>query len=190
MPSTMDLLEVEVDSPRNDSLHFLPASKRVRGRFDLGRACKTSGAAGKLMNDWPDPIPGQRIGINLRTHEGYIAEPLHEAEHLANRQRIEERKMRLPAERQSFNNCHLPTWLYWLKRAVEAGLARVVKGELPETIEGEPRKSFHMTHQPDQSKLLTDAINRQTEALVKQGELLAQQQELFAKILGELTKKR
>jgi hypothetical protein len=40
------------------------------------------------------------------------------------------------------NKGDVPTWLYWLKRAVGAGIARVVQGKLPDKIEGKVKKTF------------------------------------------------
>ena len=63
---------------------------------------------------------------------------------------------RLEPKHQTFE-VHIPSWLYWLSKAVECGLAKVVKGELPDTIEGEPIKNLSWrsrSRQPQINSLL------------------------------------
>lgn len=170
----MKTIEIEIDSPRNEAFHFRPLGRNIRGRFDLTR--ETEPLAMMRRNEYPVPIPSQRLGIDLETSEGFIAEPLHEPEHLAIRDRIESRGLSLPPAREAFAAVHVATWLYWIKRAVESGLARVVKGELPSVIEGEPQKSFITKRaEPKTDDRLVAAIERQNE--------------LMAALLSQLSKK-
>jgi len=110
------------------------------------------------------PIPAQRLGIDPEGI-GYIAEPLHEDAHLATRERIERQGMTLEPAVQTFGAVDLPTWLFWMRRTVEAGVARVVRGKLPETVEGEPRRHFVLNAPgPSANDKLTAALDRQTAA--------------------------
>ncbi|MBI2480292.1 MAG: hypothetical protein HYV60_17160, partial [Planctomycetia bacterium] len=136
----MQTIEIEIDGHRNEALHFRPIRRNVRGRFDLTR--ETEPLAMMKRGEFPLPIPSQRLGLDLETCEGYVAEPMHDAEHTAIRDVIERRGFRLPVAREAFPAVHVPTWLHWIKRAVDSGLAKIVKGELPSVIEGEPQKSF------------------------------------------------
>ena len=135
-----NVIEIEVDGPRNECLVFRPLQRRLRGRFDLNRVAEPLAAMRRTQ--WPDVIPGKRLGVDTETREAYIAEPLHSPEHAATRERIEARGMRLPPERETFPDVDLPTWLTYMKQAVDAGVARVTTGELPAKIEGKPRRSF------------------------------------------------
>jgi len=68
-----------------------------------------------------------------------------------------------------FQNIDLPTWLFWMKRAVESGIARVTKGELPKAIDGSKAKKNFITHEPEPSPVdkLTEALERQSKLLEK-----------------------
>lgn len=158
-------VEVEVDGPRNNCLAFLPLQKKVRGRFDLAR--ETEPQAGTMRGEWPQPIPGQIIGID--GHKGYIREPLHDDEHADLKAKVESQGMELPAECEDFHGVDVPTWCFWLNRAVDAGLAKVISGTLPAKIEGEVKMSFFVERQPSDSEQVADLIRKQNELL---GELL------------------
>ena len=123
---------------------------------------------------WPKPIPSQRLGIDLEGL-GYIAEPLHDAENAVLREKITKQGAKLEPELQTFSNIDLPTWYFWMKRAVEAGIAKVVKGKLPDKIDGQPRVNF-VTNEPTQGPM--DAL---TAAIEKQNDLMA-------RLLEKLTK--
>ena len=161
----MNTIEIEVDGKHNEAFHFRPIGRTVRGRFDLSKVSEP--LAQMQRGKFPLPIPSQRLGIDIELGEGFIAEPLHEVEHTAIRDVIETRGFKLPAEREAFASVHVPTWIFWIKRAVESGLARVVKGTLPATIEGEPQKSF-ITKRPE---VKTD--DRLVAAIERQNELMA-----------------
>jgi hypothetical protein len=131
-----NLIEIEIDGPRNESLYFQPLMRKVRGRVDFLRSPDKQGRG--LFDKWPTPIPGERLGIDLQTGTGYVLEPLHDKAHADTRRRIEANKLRLQDERQEFPNAHVPTWLNRMKAAVESGIAKLVTGKLPERIDGEP----------------------------------------------------
>lgn len=161
------VLEIEIDGGANESLFFAPLQRRIRGRFDVNRVAEP--LARMKARDWPQPIPGQRLGINLESGEAYLAEPLREPQHAAIRDRVE-RLGKVGPDSEPFGIVHLPTWLHWLKRAVGSGIARVVKGELPTKIDGEPRRSFiHAEPAPSTNDRLAAAIDANTRML---GELL------------------
>jgi hypothetical protein len=152
-------VEIEIDGQHNEALHFRPLQRNIRGRFDLMRIGEPM--AKVKASEWPVPIPSQRLGID-RDGTGYILEPLHEAEFAPLREKIEGQGMRLEPKLQEFDGVHLPSWLFWIKRAVESGLAKIVNGELPLTIEGEPVKNFVIGKREDSPvDKLTAAIERQ-----------------------------
>jgi hypothetical protein len=159
-------LEIEVVGPHNENLFFRPLGRTVRGRFDLNLV-KEPLARMKVV-DWPQPIPGQRIGVDPVAGEGYIAEPLHDDEHRAARERIAARGQSLPPAREAFPAVDVATWLWWLKTAVERGLARIVKGELPATIKGPVQRSFLLAapRETREDKLVT-ALERQNQLIEK-----------------------
>jgi hypothetical protein len=155
-------IEIEIDGPHNEALHFRPLQRSVRGRFDLNRMAEPM--ARMKSAEWPLPIPSQRIGIDP-DGTGYIVEPLHEPGFAPIRERIEKAGQRLEPALQTFDAVHLPTWLFWICRAVQCGIARVVSGKLPDKIEGTPTLNF-ITGDPPPTPAdkLTAALERQAAA--------------------------
>jgi len=131
------MLQIQVDDPKNRSLHFPPLQKRIRGTVDLLRT--TDFDAQRLRSTWPDAVPGQIL--QLEGDRATIIEPLHEPKHARIRERIEAQGKRLPPARQEFEGVDVATWAYWMSRAVDDGIARIVSGTLP-TYSGQPKKRF------------------------------------------------
>jgi hypothetical protein len=162
----MNVFECEIDTqnPPNGQLTFLPLGGRViRGRFDFNR---DSQPLAKLhVAEFPKGIPGQRLGIDFDSGEAWVAEPLHLPEYKAERDRILKRGLGLPKERDTIpvQPADYATWVYWLNRAVEAGIARIVKGKLPEKVEGKIRKSF-VTPEPKRDR--RDVTNEKLTAIL------------------------
>jgi hypothetical protein len=155
------MIEIEVAQP-NTNFHFRPLQRTVRGRFEM--AAVPEPMAKIEASNWPLPIPGQRLGID-REGIGYIIEPLHEAGNAPIREKIEKRGAKLEPAQTLYEAIDLPTWHYWLKRAVDSGLCRIVAGKLPDAIEGTPRKNFILADPgPTAGDKLTAAIEAQTAA--------------------------
>jgi hypothetical protein len=136
------VVEVEVCGPAGRQLFFRPIGRALRGRLSFADARTTSQF--EQQRRWPEPVPGLVLGVNLATGEKYLRDPIHDPEHRAVQQRIAKYGFQLPPERETFESESLATWIFWLHKAVTAGLARVIKGELPplDTLEGEPRRHF------------------------------------------------
>jgi hypothetical protein len=175
-----NVVEVEVNGKNNANLFFGPLGRSVRGRFELTNATRHDPAAAALTNRWSEPIPGQRIGIDVDAGEGFLIEPLHDEQYGATRDRIKKTHKIEPAK-QTFP-AHVPTWLYWLKRAVDAGLAKVTAGKLPDKIEGAKMDLFIPHHKSATDKLAA-AMERQAAAIEKQNEV-------FSKLLTTLLEDR
>ena len=153
-------LEIEVDGPHNENLHFRPLQRSIRGRFDMMRVGEPM--AKVKASEWPTPLPSQRLGIDA-DGAGFIAEPLHEPQHTPIREKIEKRGLKLEPALQTFEGIDTPTWMFWLKRAVESGLAKVVSGKLPDRIDGKPKTNFILNEpRPSAVDRLTAAIDRQS----------------------------
>jgi hypothetical protein len=135
---------IEFDGPQNQSILFQPLQRKLRGRFDPRRMAN----AGRLHNEWPQGVPGQRLQLNVSTGEAAIVEPLWDAQHNAIRERIEAKGMKLPPGREEIK-ADVATWIYWLKPLVETGKAKVLSGEFPTKVEGTPRTRFHSEARPD-----------------------------------------
>jgi hypothetical protein len=159
-----ELLEVEINGPLNESYFFPPLRRKVRGCFDPAR-CVESGAH-TLLRTWPQvPIPGERIGVDLESGEGFILEPLHDPKYTPTREHIEKKGRRLAEAKQTYEGIHVATWLHWLKSAVNGGLARVVRGKLPDKLPGKPDLTI-ITRAPQNEVIerLVEASDRQAAA--------------------------
>ena len=161
-------LEVAIDNERNCNVFFQPLQRTIRGAYDFGRCPEPeSGRLSRRFNG--RPIPGQVLGIE--GERGYVRDGVHgddEMLHLA-----QQRGLKIPPEREEVGEVDRATWLYWLRRAVDAGHARVVSGKLPELtdIEGEPQKVFQpRPKSPTDEKLdrLTDTLEKFVDLLTKQ----------------------
>jgi hypothetical protein len=160
----MKAVEITVDGSRNECLSFRPLPGiTIRGRFDYQRVAEP---LAKLKTEqWPLPIVGQVLGVD-ENGNGFIREPLHDAEHGATKQRIEKEGWGLPDEMQTFKGIHIPSWHYWMMRAVESGYCSVVKGELPAKI-SKPRKNFIVREEPTQQEQTNAVMTRLADVLDK-----------------------
>ena len=145
----------------------------MRGSFDYDRMSEPM--AKIEASKWPGPIPGQRLGVEP-DGTGFIREPLHDEEHAPLRERIERTGVKLEPAVQTFEDVDLPSWLFYVKRAVEAGIAKVVKGELPTRIEGKVKFDYIFNERVAESPMdkLTVAIQEQTAVMTKLLERLAE----------------
>lgn len=151
-------LTIEIDGQHNECLAFRPLQRRIRGRFDYLRDSEPQSklAAGQL----PQAVPGQRIGI--ADGVGFVEEPLHDDEHQAVRELLEARGAKLAPSREEFEDVDSPTWAYWLCRAVDAGVARIVDGKRPAKLdEAKVRKDFLLAEPgPSSADRLADVLDK------------------------------
>jgi hypothetical protein len=157
----MQAVEIEATPPRGGQLFFQPLQRSLRGLIDV-RTFPEADAA--LMRNWPDPIPGQRVGITAEGL-GYVSDPVHN--NAALKARIEALGFKLPPAREEFSDTHPATWLYWIKQAVDGGLARVVSGSLPEKIDGRPRKRFVAPEVDDPQDARIKRLEAQNQSLIR-----------------------
>jgi hypothetical protein len=149
---TESLIEVEIDVKRNRNLYFAPLDRAVRSRFDWRRVADKHGA--ELRDLWgEEPIPGQRLTLDITRAEGAIVEPLQDRSEY--KKRIEARDQTLPPARQTFPNVQVNEWLYWLKAAVHAGDAHLLRGVLPESVDYTPKR---FGDSPSANERLTEAL--------------------------------
>ena len=165
-------IEVEIDDRHNHSFWFRPIQRLVRGSYDYNRHSEPQ--AKVEASKWPGPIPGQRLGIEP-DGTGFIREPLHDDEHEPVREMILKKGVTLEPKVQTFDAIDLPSWLFYITRAVEAGIAKVVKGELPAKIDGKVKHNYVFNEEVAESPTdkLTAAIEGQTAVMTKLLERLA-----------------
>lgn len=167
MVKNADVLEIEIDGPHNENLRFDPLQQNIRGRFDAQRLLRFDDGAGRLAREWPEAIPGQRLVLDFDNGNAYLAEPLHDAEYAALREKIEAKGFRIAAARQDFSAVNVPTWAFWIMRAVQSGIAKIIRGKLPEKIDGQPQTEFIVKRGQDPMDKLAAAIERQNELILQ-----------------------
>lgn len=128
----MDKLEIQFDYKSRDFV-FRPLQKRFRGTLRMSDV-KLRGA-GDLALEIPE-LPGVIIGIEGAT--GYVRDPLAEDQYAALRAKLREKFHTEPAKREEFAGVDRECWLYWLKRAVDDGRAKLLCGMFPKTIKYRP----------------------------------------------------
>jgi hypothetical protein len=170
----MSVIEIEIDGPRNECYFFPPLRRSVRGRLDTSRFSEVRGRL--LYDKWPKGVPGQRLGIDPDTGEGYVYDGLHDASHADTRRKIEALGRKVPDERQDFQQCKVNNWLHAMKAAVDHGLARLVKGRFPAKIDkpesmsifgsGESKTEAVLSKLQDQNERLTVAFEKLASALM------------------------
>ncbi len=161
----MQALEIQIDGPHNECLSFRPLpGQRIRGAFDFNRCAEPM--ARMQTQQWPVPIPGQILGVDP-SGDGYVREPLHDPEHAAIREKILKKDKRLAPAVEEFVGIDRESWIYWMARAVQSGIAKVVTGKLPEKLPEKPRRNYILAETVSRNDKLADAIDRQTAVFEK-----------------------
>lgn len=170
----MSILEVEIEGPLNENLSFRPLQRTIRGRFDWTKCASPDAHRFGIKEYGGLPIPGQVLGINPDTGEGFLREPLHDPAHAALADKIKSKGKRLPPTKEEFQ-AHVPTWLFWIAAAVRGGLARVVTGKLPDEIdETQVQKDFLFAPaKPSERDRLATALDGMAAAQREQTEVLS-----------------
>ncbi|MGE0607130.1 MAG: hypothetical protein AB7O62_08560 [Pirellulales bacterium] len=129
-------IEIEVDTEHNNNVLFQPLQRSIRGRFSFDRAAKHEKNWHLVSAGWPDMIPGQRIGFDAATGEGYILEPLHAPDHEGIAERVKAQAMKLAPEREAvkLTDQGRADWLWAMKCLTDHGIAKLVKGEFPREV--------------------------------------------------------
>lgn len=146
---------------------FRPLQRRIRGRFELRRIAEP--LAMTKHTEHPDPIPGQRLRLNVDTGRAELIESLLLPEFAAVRQRYEfnekGEKTATFLKDEDLGKVDVPTWLYWLAAEVKAGNAKVIVGTLPEKIEGKIRRNFYTAPTEDRETTVADAMTKMADAM-------------------------
>jgi hypothetical protein len=172
------LIEVEVDTPTNSNWFFPPMRRSLRGAFDFNRVPEPSG---RRAAEFPRAIPGERLTLNVSTGTATLHEPLYDPQHRETRAKIERRGMALQDENHVIEGVHLPTWLFWIANAVKQGTVKIVRGKLPEKIDGTPDLTILSRQAPTKTDALLAQMADQNERLTVAFEKMAASMERLAK---------
>jgi len=126
----MSKIEIEFRAPRGRAVMFAPIDRALRGRIDFIEMLKILKGAASLANEWGDSLPGMRVSVDTATKEVVLIEPLHEPQFARIRELISKRGEKLVDAREVFPGAHLPTFLFWMARLTDSGLAQVTAGTL------------------------------------------------------------
>ena len=175
MAKAENKVTVEIAGPNCESVYWQPLRRKIRGRFDFHKPRGANARA--MLDEFPQPIPGQMIEVDLSTGETAIVEPLRLTEHKVTAERL---KKKLNCEfapvREEVGKLDLPTAIFWLNRIVNDGLAVVIKGDLPSDPGGKPQMSFLNPPRESPTDKLTAAIEAQTKAIMSLLRHVAKQQ--------------
>lgn len=146
----------------NRNAFFPPIGKAVRSTFDVSKIPDTHGS--NIALNWPIPIAGQTLRLDVKERIGHLHECLRDPEHQAEKDLVTKRGYDLPGD-ETYANVHVATWLFHMKRLVDAGEATVTEGTMPDKI-GRPLDCFITTEKSPTEKSmdrLAMAIDRQSE---------------------------
>lgn len=177
----MATLCIEADGPGNENLGFRPLQRAIRGRFDFAR-CADPEAHRVARNFGGLPIPGQRLVFDPDKGTATLIDPLHDIENSAIAEAIRKQGYRLAPAREEFTGCDPHTWLFWIQGAIDAGLAKLVSGKLPEFDAEKARRDFIFApRQPNATDKLTIALEQLASAQVAQTAVLEKLVAMLAK---------
>jgi len=134
------ILEVSFDLPHDGNLFFVPAGLSLRGRRDFMRIAAHQPSAVMLHTEFPRGIPSTLLRLSLDESAATLVEPLRTEEWIPEAEKMRAKGIEIPQDVQ-FKHVHLGDWLHEVKRAIDAGYAQIVKGELPRDLGEESRKA-------------------------------------------------
>ena len=158
------VLEIEFGNDKGQDCLFYPALSKLRGKLDFVVMQQHNPEVGKLYGKFQQGIPGQRVRIDPERGEAFIIDPLSEPQHDATRKTIKELigevSFRPARDRKELRAEEVPTWLYWMRRAVEAGAAKVTEGRLPDdaACAGARKRFFSNEPPPNPLDLLAQLL--------------------------------
>ena len=164
MFTSIEPIEIAVDA-LDKHLYFPPLSRQIRGTVDFRRIADRDPGALQMSRDW-GTVPGEVLGID-REGKVYVREPLHDAGHKRLKERIERAGMRLQDEVTTFDAADLARVLWTIKRAVDGGIATILKGRLPETMPEDPDKRVATDPRDDQINTLVSSVTKLADTVEK-----------------------
>lgn len=138
-----NILEVTFDTPEDGNVYFPPCGYSLRGRRDFMRMAMHQPDAVNLAAQFPRGLPSTLLRIDLDERAVTLVEPLRSDEWLPERESLEARQIPIPRDIE-IPHPHISDWLHEVKRSLDFGRAKIVKGALPEDLgeeSGKPRLS-------------------------------------------------
>jgi hypothetical protein len=160
-------LEIEVDNDFGRALYVSPLKRSFRGRLNFEKLAQRAPSA--IVIDLAfdhKPIPGEILGID-ENGMFYLREPLHEDAHRRVRTKLVERGFKFQDERTEFPDADFARCINAMKRAVDAGIAKVVKGKFPAEIPVDPDSLPPVDPRDAQISTLVESVTNLTEIVGK-----------------------
>lgn len=108
--------------------------------------------AAELRGAWPEKIPGVRLELHQPDGKAVIVDPLAadgDPRQEKNRARIVRGGFSLPPGREEVSVEDVPTFIWWMSRAVSGGHAKLVGGKFPDVSGAKVRTRFYTEEQKD-----------------------------------------
>ncbi|HUY88801.1 MAG TPA: hypothetical protein VMV10_08715 [Pirellulales bacterium] len=163
-----NLLEVTIETPKDQNVFFRPFGGCLRGRKDFQRIAAHQIDAMTLHQQFPRGVPGTLLQIDLDAKAVTLVETLRQPEWAPERESLESRDIEIPRD-VVIDRPHLPDWLHATRRAVDAGFAKVVKGELPKDLGEESKRPAATDVEEQRIDKLCGLIETLIERLVPAG---------------------
>lgn len=160
-----EILEVAVETPKDGNLYFPPAKRTLRGRKDFNRMAQHEKNFMELAFHFPQGIPGTVIRIDLDEKQVWLREPLHDAQWETARDEIISRGIALPPASEPIAGARLPDWLHEIKRSLDAGYLRIVRGALPRQLGEETKRQETIDPSERRIERLCDLVEKLLETM-------------------------
>ncbi len=180
---------IECDCPKDANLFVPPLGRRIRGRFDAARRTAKNPDNASLLGQWPKPVPGQRLSLDTEAATATVEEPLHDEGNADLVALFKKRGIAIP-ETETYRGVHVPSMLHAMKKAVDAGLAKVVEGSLPDKIEGQALRSFIVADSEDPEEMMRKALVANTRIMAASLDAIEHLAEAVAKLAGNGKEKK
>lgn len=160
-----EILEVAVETPKDGNLYFPPAKRTLRGRKDFNRMAQHEKNFMELAFHFPQGIPGTVIRIDLDEKQVWLCEPLHDGAWQAARDEIVSRGIAIPPATEAIAGAYLPDWLHEIKRSLDAGYVRIVRGGLPRQLGEETKRPETIDPAERRIERLCDLVEKLLETM-------------------------
>jgi hypothetical protein len=165
MKNVENILELTIETARDGNLYVPCAGVLLRGAKNFLRIARHRVNVAELLGDYPRGIPGTIVKIDVNAGRVWLVEPLRSDEYEPERLKLEEAGIKVPRTIEVACDS-LPAWLHEMKRAVDAGYAKVVRGEFPEDLGEEPKRPGEVDEQSDKSEDKIDRLCNLVETLL------------------------
>jgi hypothetical protein len=160
-PPAKDEIIIEGDTGDGRNPYFPPTGTKIRGKLVANDVREPTVAMSRFRNC---VFPGQRLHFDQGSRKLWLEETLYGDGCALERSAIAG-LYKLAEPRTDFSGEHdLSTVLFWMKRLVDAGLARLIHGQFPDKLPGKPRTEwFSQSESKDEQKI--DRLTKLVETL-------------------------